>query len=93
MNQRYTIHLESFLRLSQLEINGNIDLPFSEELDKAVLTINKICGQELAIRKKAQKDESVRYFYNKLVDNRNDPRIMKALLEEFYDQAQRIGND
>lgn len=89
-NKCYKIHIDSFLRVSELENAGMIELPYSEDLDRAVLLINKICSDELARKRKAEKEDMVHRFYNSIIFHRFEPIICKQVIESFYDDVKEI---
>lgn len=88
--ERYKIHIDSFLRVKELEQDGYIEVPNIPGLDEAVLLINKICSSELQRRRKAEKEFVIYHLYNKIIDNRFDPNICKKLIEGFYDDVKEI---
>ena len=51
----YRIHAESLLRTD--ELGDEFELPYSEELQKAVLLINKLCSEEVKKRQRYMDDE------------------------------------
>lgn len=51
---RYGINVALFLRTDIL--GYDIELPYSEELDEAVLLINRICGEEVRRRDEHELD-------------------------------------
>lgn len=66
MNQSYEIDVKSMCRTDKL--GERIILPYSEELDKAVLLINKLCSDLVLQNKKDQEEEYIsdliRIYYN-----------------------------
>lgn len=89
----YEIHIDSFLRLSELEeygVDNIIELPNVEGLDEAVCLINYLCGIELRKRQKVDRDH---YLLEKgseiLKEVKNDVNMcaIKDILEAVYQKG------
>lgn len=80
----YTIDVESFLRTD--ELGESISLPYSDELDRAVLLINKLCSDEVRRRSKLIRDEYLSRKYREIKTSISDPSKMKEILNEIIDK-------
>lgn len=78
--EMYRIHVESFLRTDIL--GDEILLPYSEELDKAVLLINSLCGNQV---RRMEEDRLDRFLADKYQELKkaegNTPKIRDIMRE------------
>ena len=66
--QRYEIHVDSFLRMTELGvgIGDRISVPNIEGLDEAVCLVNKACSMELWKRQESELDDFLVKQWNKI---------------------------
>jgi len=81
--EHYGINVKSFLRTDIL--GEDIVLPYSEELDKAVLLINELCGKEVEKLNKEQEGLMILDAYD-IITNLNETQknkisALRSLLE------------
>lgn len=88
----YRINVRAFLFVNDL--GEEIDLPYSDELDKAVLLINGLCAKKVSSIKKTLKEEFLIGRYQKLIkaqkieDYKNRNAEILQILEDIsnYDK-------
>ena len=92
----YVIHLDSFLRLSELvgeyshKDNVTIELPDVEGLNEAVCLINKLCSQKVWKMREYIKDNFIAKQLQEIRKKENlihDPTFLKEILEATYQEG------
>ena len=89
----YRIHVESFLRTDIL--GDEILLPYSIELDKAVLLINKLCGKQVTNIQDNLEDDFLSRKYQELKQNEGNLPKIKSIMKEInrFDVKSRLKYD